>query len=281
MVVEVGGGWLFNSMALLADGWHMGTHLAALSITLIAYWYARKHASDPRFSFGTGKVGVLGGYTSALILGLVAVAMMFESVKRLFNPISIRFNEAIAVAAVGLAVNVVSAWLLRETHDHASHPDEADNAERHDHNLRAAYLHVLADAVTSVLAIVALTAGKFLGWVWMDAFMGIAGGILVGRWAWGLLRQTSEILLDSHHDSPLRDEIKRRLESDGQTEVADLHLWKLSSHHYAVIASVVTRTEESADHYKDLLADCRSLAHVTVEVNRCPDLTLSRESKNL
>jgi len=193
MGIEVTAGILYGSMALLADGWHMGTHATALGITAFAYFYARRHADDPRYSFGTGKVGVLGGFTSAVVLAVVAILMSVESLERLISPEAIRFNEAIVVAIIGLVVNLVSAFLLQGGHHDHGH-NEAHH--HHDHNLRAAYFHVLADALTSVLAIVALFAGKIFGWNWMDPFMGIVGAIIISRWAYGLLQETSKVLLD-------------------------------------------------------------------------------------
>jgi len=196
MIFEITAGYLFGSMALLADGWHMGTHAVALSITAFAYYFARRHSDNPSYSFGTGKVGVLGGFASAVVLALIALLMGVESIQRLFSPQPIRFNEAIAVAFVGLAVNVISALLLQEKHDHSHEPGRGSTKNFHDHNLRAAYLHVLADALTSVLAIIALFTGKAFGWVWMDPIMGIVGAVIISRWSYGLLVDTGRVLLD-------------------------------------------------------------------------------------
>lgn len=269
MTLEIAAGTLFGSMALLADGWHMGTHAAALGITLFAYAYARRHSNDPHYSFGTGKVGVLGGYTSAVALLLIAVLMAVESVQRLLNPVSIQFNEAIGVAVVGLAVNLFSARLLDDGHHHAHDEDEsAHEHPEHDHNLRAAYLHVLADALTSVLAIAALLAGKSLGWVWMDALMGIVGAAVISRWSLGLLRDTSRILLDSSVSLQRAAQIRAVIEADADNRVADLHIWPLSSGQQAVIVSILTDQPRPPAHYHALLAPL-GLAHVTIELHPC------------
>jgi cation diffusion facilitator family transporter len=259
-------------MALLADGWHMGTHAAALGITAFAYSYARRHADDPSYSFGTGKVGVLGGFASAVALGIVALLMAAESVHRLISPQTIHFNQAIAVAVVGLAVNLVSAILLQGHHDHGHdhHAHGHGHTHRHDHNLRAAYLHVVADAFTSVLAIVALSFGKAFGWVWLDSVMGIVGAVVITRWSVQLLRDTSQILLDSGVHPGTVDRIRTAIEADADNRVADLHIWQLSGHHVAAVVSVVTHYPQEPSHYKRLLADVAELSHVTVEVNPAP-----------
>jgi cation diffusion facilitator family transporter len=228
MIIEITAGYIFGSMALLADGWHMGTHAAALGITAFAYYYARKHSENPSYSFGTGKVGVLGGFGSAVVLAVVALLMGVESVQRLVSPVNIRFNEAIAVAVVGLAVNLISAYLLRGRHHH-SH----QHGSGHDHNLRAAYLHVLADALTSLLAIVALITGKAFGWVWMDPIMGIVGALIISRWSYGLLIDTGKVLLDRDVNAEAVEEIRSIVESDSDNRVADLHVWRVGSHHLA------------------------------------------------
>ena len=278
MIVEISAGWLFNSMALLADGWHMASHAAALSITVFAYWYARRNLNNERFTFGPGKVGVLGGFTSAVVLGVVALIMVWESVQRFFEPLTISFDEAMAVAALGLVVNLVSAWLLHQGggHHHHSHNDnhhhheiEHHHPHHHDHNLRAAFLHVMADALTSVLAIIALLTGKMLGWVWMDPMMGIVGALVIGHWTYGLLRDTSRILLDSDAGEGVRAKIRKTIEADADNRVTDLHVWRVSPGHLAAIVSVVTHFPKSAEHYKDLMRDHHDLAHVTVEVYRC------------
>ena len=278
MVAEITTGLLFNSMALLADGWHMASHAAALCITVFAYRYARRHAHDKAYSFGTAKVGVLGGYTSGVVLGIVALLMVWESVQRFSEPLTISFDEAIAVAALGLCVNLLSAWLLHQGGDHAhhhSHHHSHGHSHGHahpqlrDHNLRAAFLHVVADAMTSVLAIVALLTGKTLGWVWMDPAMGIVGAIVIGHWTYGLLRDTSRILLDGGVDEETQTEIRETIEADSDNRVTDLHVWRLGDNHVAAIISVVTHFPRSAEHYKALLADRKDLAHVTVEVIHC------------
>lgn len=272
MVIEIAAGYAYGSIALLADGWHMGTHVAALGISLFAYSYARRNAGNSRYSFGTGKVGALGGFASAIALAVVALLMGLESVERLISPEVIRFNEAIAVAVVGLAVNLASAWLLQGGHDHHEHHHHHGHSDHdhhhHDHNLRAAYLHVLADALTSLLAIIALIAGKWFGWVWMDALMGIVGGIVIARWSFGLIRDTSGVLLDGLPSHALETEIKRAIESDGDNSVTDLHLWRLGPSAIAAIVSIVAHNPRDPSHYKALLADVSDLAHVTVEVNR-------------
>ena len=263
MVGELAGGLVFGSMALLADGWHMGTHAAALGITVFAYVYARRHAADPRYSFGTGKVGALGGFASAVGLAVVALLVLGESLSRFVDPVPIRFNEAIAVAALGLGVNLLSAWMLRDDHHHG-------HDHHHDHNLRAAYLHVLADALTSVLAIVALVAGKHLGWAWMDPMMGIVGSLVIARWSVGLLRDTSSVLLDAEVGQERSAAVRATLEAEADNRVVDLHLWRVGPAHLAVIASIVTHHPRQPEHYRSLLtARHPELAHVTVEIHPC------------
>jgi cation diffusion facilitator family transporter len=244
----------------------MGTHAVALGITALAYYFARRHADNPRFSFGTGKVGELGGFASAVVLVVVALIMAAESVQRLITPQAIRFDEAIAVAVAGLVVNVVSAYMLqdRHTHDHAGGP-----AHHRDHNLKAAYLHVLADALTSVLAIVALLAGKTFGWVWTDPLMGIVGAVIITRWAYGLLMDTGGILLDRDADPQFVSAIVQRIEAESDNRVSDIHVWRVGAGSLSVILSIVTRHPRPPEHYKALLGDFDELAHVTVEVNRC------------
>lgn len=281
MLVEIGAGTLFGSMALLADGWHMSTHAAAFILTIFAYRYARKHAANPAFSFGTGKVNVLGGYTSAIALGLVAFLMLAESLHRLFNPEVIQFNEAIAVAVIGLVVNIVSAFLLKDDHHHHHHNHEHDHHhshdhdhhhphhhEHHDHNLKAAYMHVLADALTSLLAIVALMFGKYFGLNWLDAMMGIVGAVIISRWAWGLIQQTSPILLDGNIDQHYQDEIIKILEADAVNQVKDIHIWKVSAHHYAAMITLNSLNPKAAADYKQMLAKFDKLHHLTIEVNQ-------------
>lgn len=278
MAAEIFAGMVFGSMALLADGWHMGTHAAALGITAIAYYLARKYAKDRRFSFGTGKVGVLGGYSSAIVLAVVALMMAVESAERLITPRAIQFNEALIVAVLGLIVNLVSAVLLQAPHHHehvhdhddgchASHPHNTS----HDHNMRSAYMHVLADALTSVLAIAALTAGKIWQWVWLDAVMGIVGAIIIGHWARGLLRDTGKILLDRAIDKKKIDQIHQLIESDADNRITDLHLWKISSNQMAAVITLVTHFPQAPDYYKGLLSSLEGLAHINVEVHHCED----------
>ena len=266
MIVEISAGYIFGSMALLADGWHMGTHAAALGITAFAYWYARKQSDNPNYSFGTGKVGVLGGFGSAVVLAVIAVLMGIESIQRLFSPVTIRFNEAIAVAVIGLAVNLISAYLLRGQHHHSHDPG---HRHHHDHNLRAAYLHVLADALTSLLAIVALLTGKAFGWIWMDPIMGLVGALIISRWSYGLLVDSGKVLLDRDVNEEAVEEIRSIVESDSDNRVTDLHVWRVGSRHLSVILSIVTHYPKPPDHYKKLLAEYDEIAHVTVEVNSC------------
>lgn len=272
MGIEIVAGLAFGSMALLADGWHMGSHAAALGVAVFAYVYARRHADDPRYSFGTGKVGALGGFASATGLAVVSLLILSESAQRLASPVAIRFDEAIAVACVGLAVNVVCAWLLRDDHEH--HHDDAHGEgghSHHDHNRRGAYLHVLADALTSLLAIAALSTGKLFGWTWMDPVMGIVGSLVIARWSYGLLRDTSRVLLDAELSSANREAIREAVESDPGSRVADLHVWRVGPRHLAAIIAVVAHAPREPDHYKRLVAGQRDLVHVTVEVHRCPD----------
>ncbi|MEX1317207.1 MAG: CDF family Co(II)/Ni(II) efflux transporter DmeF [Synechococcaceae cyanobacterium] len=272
MAAEIVAGSVYGSMALLADGWHMATHVAAFGITIVAYRYERRHAGDPRFSFGTGKVGVLGGYTSAVALGVVAALMALESLERFVLPQAIQFDEAIAVAAIGLLVNVISALLLRDHDDHAhgtGHSHTHHHPHQQDQNLRAAYVHVLADALTSVLAIVALTAGRVLGWIWLDALMGLVGAAVIAKWAWGLLRDTGVILLDGSVSGSIRRAISEALETDRDTRISDLHVWHITPSRLAAAIAVVTHEPQEPAHYKALLQDIPGLVHMTVEVNPC------------
>jgi cation diffusion facilitator family transporter len=265
MIVEITSGIAFGSMALLADGWHMATHAAALGMAVFAYWYARRRAHDRRFSFGTGKISALGGFGSAVSLAIVALLVLAESFERLVSPVSIHFNEAIGVAVVGLLVNLFSAVLLR---DH-EHDEEERNGHHHDHNLRGAYLHVLADAFTSILAISALTVGKFLGWTWMDAVTGILGSIVISRWSLGLLKDTAAVLLDAEVAEGRRQEVQEAVEKELDNRVSDIHLWRVGPRHLAAIVSVVTHEPREPSHYKQLLSKFDDLAHVTIEVQHC------------
>lgn len=267
MVVEIIAGSVFASMALLADGWHMGTHVAAFMITIFAYRYARKHAKNPAYAFGTGKVSVLGGFASAIALAVVALIMLLESIQRIIDPQTIQFNEAIAVASLGLLVNIVSALLLKDDHQHHTHNDE--HHHHHDHNLQAAYLHVLADALTSLLAIVALVSGKYFGWDWLDPIMGMVGAIIITRWSYGLLKQTSPILLDGSIAQEYQLAIKESIEKDSDNRISDLHIWKVGANHYAAIISLVTHFPKNTEYYKGLLSEFQQLAHITIEVNAC------------
>jgi cation diffusion facilitator family transporter len=272
MVIEITAGYLFGSMALLADGWHMGTHAVALGITALAYYYARRHTDNPNYSFGTGKVSVLGGFTSAVVLAVIALLIGVESIERFISPRTIRFNEAIVVAFVGLVVNVISAFLLQEKHYHNHKKPAHDEAHRkkfHDHNLRSAYFHVLADALTSLLAIIALFAGKAFGWIWMDPIMGIVGAMIISRWSYGLLVDTGKVLLDRDVNQEAIATIRSVIEADSDNRVSDLHVWRVGSHHLSAIISIVTHFPKPPDHYKKLLADYDEIAHVTVEVNPC------------
>lgn len=264
MLVEIFAGFIFNSMALTADGWHMGTHAAAFGITIFAYRYARKHANNPRFSFGTGKVSVLGGFASAVALAVVALLMAIESIHRIIEPQEIRFNEAIGVAVIGLVVNLVSALLLKGDHHHHDH---GHDHHHEDHNLKAAYLHVLADALTSVAAIIALTFGSIFGWAILDPVMGIVGSLVITKWAIGLMKETSGILLDGSVDPSVPDSIRSAVESEPGCSVTDLHVWAVAPEHLAVILSVKTAASRTPESIKELLADIPHLIHVNVEVH--------------
>ncbi len=289
MVVEIVGGIMFHSMAVLADGWHMGTHVSAFLIAAIAYRFTRRHADDPRFSFGTGKIGVLGGFASAVVLSVVAFLMAGESVHHLLVPLPIQFTEAIGIACVALMVNLVCALLLNvdghhhHHHDHGhSHDDHGHDHHAHEHhghsghahgedlNLRAAYLHVLADAMTTVAAIAALLAGKFFGWAWLDPVVGLVGSAVVFSWAYSLLRATSGILLDrTPESSDLPDEIRRAVESDGDSVVTDLHIWQVSAGKYAAIVSIVAHEPKSCEAYRELFREHEELVHVSIEIQQC------------
>jgi cation diffusion facilitator family transporter len=292
MVAEIVAGTIFGSMALVADGWHMSTHAAALAIAALAYRFARKHAHDPRFSFGTGKVGELAAFSSAIILALIALLIGYESLMRLMNPIPIQFGEATVVAVIGLAVNLASAWLLagdhHHGHDHGHHhghghkhdQDHEDHHHGHTHgnqhhhggdtNIRSAYLHVLADALTSVLAIVALLAGRFYGWSWLDPVMGVVGAVVIAQWSWGLIRTAGATLLDAVPDQTLARSVRERIEV-GEDRVTDLHLWRLGPGHAGLIVAVVSDAPHSPEVYKQRLSGIKGLSHVTVEVHACPN----------
>ncbi len=267
MVIEISAGYRFGSMALLADGWHMGTHAIALGITAFAYYFARRQANNPVYSFGTGKIGVLGGFTSAILLAVVALLMGVESLERFLSPRAIRFNEAILVAVIGLIVNIVSALLLKEKHHHGH--DHGHNHQRfQDHNLRAAYFHVIADALTSVLAIVALLSGKSFGWVWMDPLMGMVGACIIIKWAHGLLLDTGKILLDRDVNREAIEEIRSFIETDSDNRVSDIHVWRVGPQHLYAILSIVTHFPKPPDYYKELLSEYEEIVHVTIEVHQ-------------
>ncbi len=267
MIGEIAAGYITGSMALLADGFHMATHAGALGIAAAAYGFARRHANNSRFSFGTGKVGDLAGFASAIVLGLVSIGIAGESIVRLFQPTTVAFTEATVIAVVGLGVNIVSAFLLSGNHGHHGH-DHHDHshahAHHHDNNLRSAYLHVLADALTSVLAIVALLAGRYLGWVWLDPVMGIVGAIVIARWAYGLMRDSAAVLLDTT-DEHVAAEIRVLLESTGDVRISDLHVWQVGPQARAAIVSVVAVAGVNADAIRERLAPVHELSHLTVE----------------
>jgi len=288
MVIEIGAGTVYGSMALVADGWHMSTHASAMLISALAYLYARRHAHNTRFTFGTGKLGDLAGFASAIVLALIALIMGWESILRLLDPVAINFREAIAIAVVGLIVNLVSAWLLRDDHSHhhhghSGHGHSHDHAHDHDHhhehdgdhhhhdggrdnNLRSAYVHVIADAMTSVLAIVALLLGSRFGWTFLDPVMGIVGGLVILQWAWGLLRISGAVLLDFiPPGEDLPDEIREAIET-GEDRITDLHVWQVGPGHHAAIVAVATPVSRDPSFYKARLAAIHELSHVTVEV---------------
>lgn len=265
MFVEIAAGAVYGSMALLADGLHMASHAAALGLSAFAYAYARRHAHDRRFSFGTGKVNSLAGFASAVVLVLFAVMMGIESVGRFLNPVSIAYNQAISVAILGLIVNGVSVIILRDGHDHDH--DHVPREAHHDHNLRAAHLHVLADALTSILAIIALLAAKYFGFNWMDPAMGIVGGALVARWSWGLMRTTSRVLLDRQAPDEVLDGIRAAIGAR-QLTIVDLHVWEIGPGYRAAIVGVETSEDIHAEDIRGLLPEGLAVAHLTVEIHR-------------
>ena len=286
MVAEIVGGTIFGSLAVVADGWHMGTHVVALAVAALAYRYARRYATDARFAFGTGKVGDLAAFASAIALALVALYIGYESITRLMSPVPIAYTEAIVVAVVGLAVNVGSAFLLHDGHGHGhGHHHDHDHDHAHDghahdahhgrasdahadHNLRAAYVHVIADAATSVLAIVGLIAAATFGMQFIDPLVGIVGMVVIMRWAYLLARDAARVLLDAVPDSSLETEIRAELEVDGD-RVTDFHLWRVGPGHYSAIVSLVTHRPRAPSTYKATLARFGSLSHVTIEVETC------------
>lgn len=269
-VIEIAAGLYFGSMALEADGWHMATHAGALSISAAAYVFARRRAADSRFTFGTGKVGDLAGFASAIILSLVALWLILESVRRLTAPVPISFAESLVVAVIGLGVNLLSAWLLRSDHGHGQSHNRSATHVHTDHNIRSAYLHVVADALTSVLAIVGLAAGLLLGWIWMDAVIGIIGAVVIARWSYQLIRDSGAVLLDMTPDPGIAQKIRSILEI-GDDRVADLHLWRVGPGHYSAIVSLLTHSPERPSHYRERLRVLDSLSHVTIEIDTCCD----------
>ena len=283
MAVEIIGGLLSGSMALIAEGLHMSTHAGALVIAAAAYAYARRHARDERFAFGTGKLGELAAFSSAIVLAMMALLIGYESVLRIVHPVRIAFHEALPIAALGLVVNLVSAWLLRDEHEHGHERDHDRHEHAHDHphdaterhhghqdlNLRAAYIHVLADAAVSVLALIGLSGAYALGWMWMDPAMGIVGMLVIANWSWGLLRAASAVLLDMRPDSGMAQAIRQRLEAGGD-RIADLHIWRVGPGHHAALVSLVSDEPEPPQAYKARLAGIAGLSHLTVEVQRCP-----------
>lgn len=283
MVAEIIGGIWFGSVALVADGLHMSTHAGALLIAALAYTYARRYASHHRLAFGTGKLGDLAAFTSAIALAMIALLIGYESLNRLFNPVPIAFNEAIPIAALGLGVNLLTAFLLRDDHGHhhehgheihhGDHEHEhGRGAEHHrDHNLRAAFVHVLADAAVSVLVIIGLVAGRQFGWIWMDPTMGLVATIVIMNWSWSLIRTAGAVLLDASPDPTLPAKIAARLEKEGD-RISDLHLWRLGPGHIAVIISLVSDHPEGPGAYKKRLSDLSDISHLTIEVESCPGI---------
>jgi cation diffusion facilitator family transporter len=269
MVGEIAVGWISGSMALLADGWHMATHAAALSIAALAYLFARRQAGNSRFTFGTGKFGDLAAFASAIILAMIAIQIAWESVVRLIHPVPIAYGEAIAVAVLGLGVNLVSAWLLRDDHDHHHGHAHGHGHHHHDNNLRAAYIHVVADAATSILAIAALVVAMASQWVWADPAVGIVSSLVIGSWAIGLIRASGAVLLDVNADENLETVIRNRLETKGD-RVTDLHLWQVGPGHRAAVISLISDHPLSPATYKRRLGGLRGLSHITIEVETCP-----------
>lgn len=272
MVVEIAAGTWSGSMALLADGWHMGTHSAAFAITIFTYFYAKKHAENKAFSFGTGKVNYLGGFASAVALAIVALMMVIESLQRLIEPVVIHFDEAIMVAIIGLIVNAISVFVLHDNHHH-DHVDEHNHGHHHgshqDHNMKAAYFHVLADTLTSILAIVALLTGKYFGWIWMDAVMGIVGAMVILKWAYGLIKDSSNVLLDKSVPSSSITKIAQKIKALDTTVINDIHVWKIATGHLAVILSITAKDPLDFEDYKQILRKCSSeLSHITIQIKQ-------------
>ena len=277
MIAEIVGGWWFGSVALIADGLHMSTHAGALLIAALAYTYSRRYARDERLAFGTGKFGDLAAFTSAIALAIIALLIGYESVDRFLNPVPIAFNQAIPIAVLGLGINLLSAFLLRDDHDHHHwHAHDHDHEHAHvgahfhrDHNLRAAFVHVMADAAVSVLVIIGLVAGRQFGWLWMDPLMGLVATAVILSWSWTLVRSAGAILLDACPDPALARKIAVRLEQKGD-RVSDLHLWRVGPGHLAAIISLVSDEPKAPGIYKKRLSGLSGLSHVTIEVERCP-----------
>ena len=268
MLLEVVGGWIFNSMALLADGWHMSSHMLALGLAYMAYRAARLYAHDGRFSFGTWKIEILAGYSSAILLIVVAIFMAFHSAERLMFPVPIHYDEAIPIAVLGLIVNLICAWLLNDHHHEHGQDHGAHHGHHHDLNQKAAFLHVVADAVTSVLAIIALIAGKYMGWSFLDALLGIAGAVLVARWAVGLIQETGKTLLDAEMDHPVVEEIREVIEDlPVVAKITDLHVWKVAKGKFSCILALETAEELTADQVRHALTVHDEIVHVSVEIN--------------
>ncbi|MBA8879571.1 CDF family Co(II)/Ni(II) efflux transporter DmeF [Phyllobacterium myrsinacearum] len=271
MAAEIAAGTIYGSMALVADGWHMSTHAAAMLIAALAYLYARRHVRNPRFTFGTGKFGDLAAFASAVVLALIAILIGWESFVRLANPVPINFPQAISIAVIGLAVNLICAWLLRDDHAHHSHHDhhhDHHHAHAQDNNLQAAYVHVLADALTSVLAIGALTAGSLYGWLWLDPAIGIIGALVIANWSWSLIRNAGGVLLDyvpPNEDLP--EEIRSVIEQEGDV-ITDLHVWQLGPGHHGAIVSIISDHPKAPSSYRARLSHIHDLSHVTVEVEQ-------------
>lgn len=282
MAVEIGAGTYYGSMALVADGWHMSTHASALLISACAYLYARRQAHNPRFTFGTGKLGDLAGFASAIILAIIALLMAWESFLRITHPVPISFSQAIGVAVAGLAVNLVSAWLLRGEGDHHGHSHGHDHGHHHhgdhahhghgnhgaDNNMRAAYIHVIADALTSVLAIAALALGSVYGWLWLDPLMGIVGGVIIAQWSFGLMKSSGRVLLDAMEENEDLPRRIRKLVETGSDRITDLHVWQVGPGHHAAIVALVSPDPQPPEVYKAKLEALGELSHVTVEVSR-------------
>jgi len=274
MAVEITTGILFGSMALLADGLHMASHTAALGLSVFAYIFVRRRAHDPSFSFGTGKLNSLAGFASAILLALFALLMVVESIDRFFNPVNIAYNEAIVVAVLGLMVNFISVFILRDSHDH----HDVGSSHKHDHNLFAAYLHVLADALTSILAIAALLAAKHAGLQWMDPAMGVVGGFLVARWSWGLLRGTGRVLVDSQVPYEVLESVRKAIDGDA-VRITDLHVWEIGPGYRAAILAVETAHPLTPQEIKERLPEELGIAHATVEIHKRRDHSYSTSSK--